>query len=38
MKLGPDMYHLNTFHFDRNEGGSERAGGWGIQKTIKKCR
>ena len=37
MKLGPDMYHLNTFHIHRNEGGSGLAGGPGIQKTIKKC-
>ena len=37
MKLGPDMYHLNTFHTHRNEGGSELARGRGIQKTIKKC-
>ena len=37
MKLGPDMYHLNTFHTHRNEGGSELTRGRGIQKTIKKC-
>ena len=37
MKLGPDMYHLKTFHLHQNEGGSDLAGGRGIQKTIKKC-
>ena len=37
MKLGPDMYHLNTFHIHRNEGGIELARGRGIQKTIEKC-
>ena len=36
MKLGWDMYHLNTFHLEQNEGGSEWAGGGCIQKTIKK--
>ena len=36
MKLGRDMYHLNTFHLQQNEGGSEWAGGECIQKTIKK--
>ena len=37
MKLGPDMYHLNTFNLQQNEGGSDLTGGRGIQKTIKKC-
>ena len=37
MKLGPDMYHFNTFHIHRNEGGIELARGRGIQKTIEKC-
>ena len=37
MKLGPHMYHLNTFLSDRNEDGSEWAAGWGIQKTVQKC-
>ena len=35
MKLGRDMYHVNTFHLHQNEGGSELAAGRGIQKTIK---
>ena len=35
MKLGPEMYHLNTFYLHPNEGGSELAAGRGIQKTIK---
>ena len=35
MKLGPEKYHLNTFHMHPNEGGSELATGRGIQKTIK---
>ena len=30
------MYHLNTFHLDKDEGGSKWAGGVRIQKTIKK--
>ena len=35
MKLGPEMYHLNTFYLHPNEGGSELAAGRGIQKTIE---
>ena len=35
MKLGPDMYHLNTFNLQQNEGGSDLTGGRGIKKTIK---
>ena len=38
MKLGPDMHHLNSFHFQKSEGGSECVGGGRIQKTIKKCQ
>ena len=38
IKLVPDMYHLNTFHLNKNEGGSEWAGGGRIQKTITKCQ
>ena len=37
MKLGRDMYHVNTFHLHQNEGGSELVGRRGIQKSIKKC-
>ena len=36
MKLGPYMYHLNTFHLHQNEGDSEGAGGERRQKTIRK--
>ena len=38
MKLGPDMYHLNTFHLNRNRGGggSEWAGEGVHPKSIKK--
>ena len=35
MKLGPEKYHLNTFHMHPNEGSSELSTGRGIQKTIK---
>ena len=38
MKLSPYMYHLNTFHFHRNESSIECAGGGHIQKSIKKCQ
>ena len=31
------MYHLNTFYFHKNEGGSEFVGGRCIKKAIKKC-
>ena len=37
MKLGPDMYLLNTFHIPKNEGVNEWVEGRGIQKTTKKC-
>ena len=37
MKLGPEMYHVNTLHLHQNEGGSELTAGRGIQKTIKRC-
>ena len=37
MKLGPDMYHLNTFNLQQNEGGSDLTGGRAIKKAIKKC-
>ena len=38
MKLGPDMYHLNTFNILKNEDVNEWAGG-GVrnQKTTGKC-
>ena len=37
MKLAPGMYHLSSFHWQENEGGSELAAGRGIQKTVKIC-
>ena len=37
MKLGSNVYQLNTFHLETNEGGSKWAGWERIQKTIKKC-
>ena len=36
MKLGPDMYLLNTFHIPKNEGVNEWVEGRCIQKTTKK--
>ena len=36
MKLGPDMYHLHTFHLQENEGGSEWAGGGVYSKNHQK--
>ena len=42
MKLGPYLYHLNTFNIANNEGVNEWAG-WGgggglrNQKTTRKC-
>ena len=38
MKVGPVMYHLNTFHYQENEGvswGRERGGG-GVEGAYKK--
>ena len=35
MKLGPDMYHLSTFHLPRNEGVNQWAGG-GASKEAPK--
>ena len=37
MKLGPDMYHLNTFNIPKHEGITEWAGGGRNQKTTRKC-
>ena len=37
MKLGPYLYHLNTFHIPNNEGFNEWVGGECNQKTIRKC-
>ena len=37
MKLGPDMYHLNTFNIPKHEGVNKWAGVGRIQKTTRKC-
>ena len=38
MKLGPEMYHVNSFHLQENEGGSQSVGGWGegVESVYKK--
>ena len=36
MKLGPDMYHLNTFNIPKHEGVNEWAGGGGEGGATKK--
>ena len=37
MKLGPEMYHLHTFHLPKKEGVNDLAGKERIQKTTKRC-
>ena len=37
MKLGPYLYHLNTFNIPNNEGVNEWVGGGRNQKTTIKC-
>ena len=37
MKLGPDMYYLNTFNIGKQEGVIEWVGGRHNQKTTRKC-
>ena len=37
MKLGPDMYHLNTFHLSKNEVGDQRAAGGAYEKPFKNA-
>ena len=37
IKLGPDMYHLNTFPLTRNEGGNRWVGGGACKKPNKAC-
>ena len=39
MKLGPDMYHLNTFNIPKNGGVNKWAAGGGgrNKKTTRKC-
>ena len=36
MKLGPDMYHLNTFKIPKHEGVNEWAGGGRNQTNTRK--
>ena len=36
MKLAPDIYHLNTFNIEKNEGVNEWTGG-GRKQKIRKC-
>ena len=36
MKLGPDMYHLNTFNVLKHEGVNKWAGRGRIHKTTRK--
>ena len=35
MKLGPDMYHVNTFHLPKNEGGDQRPAEGAYEKPLK---
>ena len=35
MKLGPLLYHLNTFNIPNNEGANEWAGGGATKKTLE---
>ena len=35
MKLGLEMYHLNTFHLTKNEGGNQRAAGGASENPLK---
>ena len=37
MKLGPDMYHLNTFNKPKHEGVNKWTGVGCIQKITRKC-
>ena len=37
MKLGPGVYHLNTFNIPKHEGVNEWASGGHNQKTTRKC-
>ena len=36
MKLGRDMYHLNTFNIPKHEGVNKWVGGGRIQKATRK--
>ena len=37
MELGPDMYHLNTFHIPKHEGINKWVGGGHNQKATRNC-
>ena len=37
MKLGPYLYHLNTFNILNNEGVNEWAGGGATKKTLENA-
>ena len=37
MKLGPDMYYLNTFNVPKNEAGNECAGGAATKKLPENA-
>ena len=37
MKLGPDMYHLNSFNIPKNEGVNEWAGGGATKKSPENA-
>ena len=37
MKLGPYLYHLNTFNIPNNEGVNEWVGGGATKKNTRKC-
>ena len=37
MKLGPCLYHLNTFNIPNNEGVNEWVGGGCNRKNTRKC-
>ena len=36
MKLGPDMYHPNTFHLQQNDGGQSMGGSGAYTKDDQK--
>ena len=37
MKLGPDVYHLNTFNIPKHEGVNERGDGGAIKKPAENA-
>ena len=38
MKLGPDMYQLNTFNIPKHDGVNEWTSGGRNQRTTTKCQ